>query len=51
MAVKACPECGKERSSSARTCPHCGHVKSTLGGFVMLLALVLVVLFLLQAIF
>jgi hypothetical protein len=25
MALKPCPECGKEVSESAYECPHCGH--------------------------
>jgi hypothetical protein len=25
MALKPCPECGKEVSSVAPNCPHCGH--------------------------
>ena len=24
MALKQCPECGKEVSDKAETCPHCG---------------------------
>lgn len=24
MALVACPECGKQVSTEARTCPHCG---------------------------
>ena len=31
MALKKCPECGKEFSDTATACPHCGYVvkKST----------------------
>lgn len=25
MALKACPECGKDVSDQAATCPHCGY--------------------------
>lgn len=25
MAIKACEDCGKDRSDTAQVCPHCGH--------------------------
>jgi uncharacterized membrane protein YvbJ len=25
MALRICPECGKEGADSANRCPHCGH--------------------------
>ncbi|MGZ4965913.1 MAG: zinc ribbon domain-containing protein [Chthoniobacterales bacterium] len=28
MALKACPECGKEVSDKATRCPHCGFRRS-----------------------
>jgi predicted amidophosphoribosyltransferase len=57
MALKQCPECKKEVSSTAELCPHCGYkLRKTSGcvtmiaAFFFLILLVLVVMALLKII-